>query len=130
MLTLRTLGNTSLQIPPIAFGGNVLGWTADQDTSFAILDALFERGFNYVDTANLYSRWVEGHTGGESETILGRWMHERGNRDRMVIATKVGMDVGQGHPDLSPEHIATQIELSLERLQTDYLDVYFSHQDD
>jgi aryl-alcohol dehydrogenase-like predicted oxidoreductase len=126
----RPLGKTGLQIPPIAFGGNVFGWTADEKTSFALLDELLERGFNYIDTANVYSRWVDGHQGGESETIIGKWMKSRGNRDKMIIATKVGMDVGQGQIDLSPEHIKEQIDLSLKRLQTDYVDVYFSHKDD
>ena len=129
-MTLQNLGKTSLQIPSIAFGGNVLGWTADKKTSFKLLDALFEKGYNYIDTADVYSRWAEGHQGGESESVLGEWMKERGNRDKMIVATKVGMDVGQGHIDLSPDHIHKQIDASLKRLQTDYVDVYFSHKDD
>ncbi|MGB3776594.1 MAG: aldo/keto reductase, partial [Leeuwenhoekiella sp.] len=129
-MELKKLGRTQLEIPPIAFGGNVFGWTADEKMSFRLLDQLFEKGFNYIDTANVYSRWAEGHTGGESETVIGKWMKERGNRDKMIIATKVGMDVGQGHVELSADHILEQIELSLKRLQTDYVDVYFSHKHD
>ena len=129
-MTLKNLGKTQLQVPPLTFGGNVFGWTADKKESFKLLDALFERGFNFIDSANVYSRWVDGHEGGESETILGEWMKERGNRDKMIIATKVGADMGQGHTDLSPGHIKKQIDESLKRLQTDYVDVYFSHKDD
>jgi len=95
-----------------------------------LLDELVERGFNYIDTANVYSRWAEGHSGGESETVIGKWMNERGNRDKMIIVTKVGMDMGQGHVDLSADHILEQIDHSLKRLQTDYVDVYFSHKHD
>lgn len=126
----RQLGKTDLQIPPITFGGNVFGWTADKKTSFKLLDALLERGLNFIDTANVYSRWAEGNSGGESETIIGEWIKERGNRDKMIIATKVGMDVGQGSIDLSPEHILDQADKSLKRLNTDYIDIYFSHKDD
>ncbi|WP_124979903.1 aldo/keto reductase [Nonlabens xiamenensis] len=125
-----TLGNTEIKIPPIAFGGNVFGWTADEKTSFELLDWLLDHGFNYMDTANVYSRWVDGNQGGESETIIGKWMKERGVRDQVTIATKVGMDVGQGHIDLSANHIREQIDLSLKRLQTDYVDVYFAHKYD
>ena len=126
----RQLGNTDLHIPPLTFGGNVFGWTADKKMSFKLLDELFERGLNFIDTANVYSRWVDGNSGGESESIIGEWMKERGNRDKMIIATKVGMDVGQGQIDLSPEHIKEQLDKSLKRLQTDYIDIYFSHKDD
>ncbi|WP_031425744.1 aldo/keto reductase [Flavimarina sp. Hel_I_48] len=129
-MNLKKLGRTSLEIPPIAFGGNVFGWTADKKMSFRLLDELLEKGFNYIDTANVYSRWVEGHEGGESETVIGQWMKERGNRDKMIIATKVGMDMGQGHVELSAEHIKKQMDQSLQRLQTDYVDVYFSHKHD
>lgn len=129
-MKLRKLGKTQLEIPPIAFGGNIFGWTADQKMSFKLLDELLENGFNFIDTANVYSRWAEGHSGGESEAMIGKWMKERGNRDKMIIATKVGMDVGQGHVDLSADHILEQIDLSLKRLQTDYVDVYFSHKFD
>ncbi|MEH6408645.1 MAG: aldo/keto reductase [Leeuwenhoekiella sp.] len=126
----RQLGKTNLSIPVITFGGNVFGWTVNKKESFKLLDALFERGFNFIDTANVYSRWVDGNSGGESEAIIGEWMKKRGNRDKMIIATKVGMDVGQGSIDLSPEHILDQIDISLKRLQTDYVDIYFSHKDD
>lgn len=129
-MKLKNLGKTQLQIPPLTFGGNVLGWTADKKESFKLLDALFERGFNFVDSANVYSRWADGHEGGESETVLGEWMKARGNRDKMIIATKVGADMGQGHIDLSPDHILKQIEGSLKRLQTEYVDIYFSHKYD
>lgn len=129
-MELKKLGKTKLEIPPIAFGGNIFGWTADQKMSFKLLDELLEKGFNFIDTANVYSRWVEGHSGGESETMIGKWMKERGNRDKMIIATKVGMDMGQGHVDLSAAHILDQIDGSLKRLQTDYVDVYFSHKFD
>lgn len=129
-MELKKLGKTKLKIPPIVFGGNVFGWTADQKMSFKLLDELLEKGFNYIDTANVYSRWLEGHSGGESETTIGKWMKDRGNRDKMIIATKVGMDMGQGHVDLSADHILEQIDLSLKRLQTDYVDIYFSHKFD
>ncbi|HEA30250.1 MAG TPA: aldo/keto reductase [Leeuwenhoekiella sp.] len=129
-MELKKLGKTKLEIPPIAFGGNVFGWTADEKMSFKLLDELVEKGFNFIDTANVYSRWAEGHSGGESEALIGKWMKERGNRDKMIIATKVGMDVGQGHVDLSPDHILEQIDKSLDRLKTDYVDVYFSHKHD
>jgi aryl-alcohol dehydrogenase-like predicted oxidoreductase len=129
-MELKKLGKTALEIPPVAFGGNIFGWTADQKMSFRLLDELLEKGFNFIDTANVYSRWVEGHSGGESETMIGKWMKERGNRDKMIIATKVGMDMGQGHVDLSAAHILDQIDGSLKRLQTDYVDIYFSHKFD
>ena len=101
----KKLGKTKLEIPPIVFGGNIFGWTSDQKMSFRLFDELLEKGFNFIDTANVYSRWVKGHSGGESEIMIGKWMKERGNRDKMIIATKVGMDMGQGHVDLSAEHI-------------------------
>ena len=126
----KQIGTTDLRIPPIAFGCNVLGWTMDKKQSFRVLDELYEMGFNYMDTADVYSRWVDGHEGGESERILGAWMKERGLRDRIIVATKVGMDVGQGHIDLSREHINKQIDKSLKNLQTDYVDIYFSHRHD
>ncbi|SCY17846.1 Predicted oxidoreductase [Nonlabens sp. Hel1_33_55] len=126
----KQIGTTDLRIPPIAFGCNVLGWTMDKKQSFRVLDELYEMGFNYMDTADVYSRWVDGHEGGESERILGAWMKERGLRDRIIVATKVGMDVGQGHIDLSRQHINKQIDKSLENLQTDYVDIYFSHRHD
>jgi aryl-alcohol dehydrogenase-like predicted oxidoreductase len=126
----RKLGNTGLEIAPWAFGGNVFGWTADEPTSFALLDAFVGAGFNLVDTADSYSRWAPGNKGGESETIIGRWLKQRGNRDKVIIATKVGSDMGQGKKDLSAPYIRKAVEDSLRRLQTDYIDLYQSHWDD
>jgi aryl-alcohol dehydrogenase-like predicted oxidoreductase len=126
----RRLGRSSLQVPPLCFGCNVFGWTVDEATSFALLDAMLERGINFLDTADVYSRWVPGHQGGESETIIGRWLKARGNRDRVVLATKVGIDMGEGRVGLKPARIAEAVEASLKRLQTDYIDLYQSHRDD
>ncbi|ACA19652.1 aldo/keto reductase [Methylobacterium sp. 4-46] len=134
-MELRPLGRSGLSVPPLCFGGNVLGWTADEPTSFAILDRLLDQGFTFIDTADIYSRWVPGHAGGESETILGRWMESRGCRDRIVLATKVGMDMGEGpageaRKGLSGASIARAVEESLRRLRTDRIDLYQSHEDD
>src|SRR5579872_7380507 len=126
----RKLGKTGMEISPLVFGGNVFGWTADQATSFKLLDAFVAAGFNSIDTADMYSRWVPGHTGGESETILGEWLKRRGNRSRVIVATKVGMEMGPGEKGLSKQYIFRAAERSLERLQTDYIDLYQSHQDD
>lgn len=126
----KQIGTTDLRMPPIAFGCNVLGWTMDEQQSFKVLDALYEMEFNYFDTADVYSRWAEGNEGGESEKVLGKWIKSRGLRDKVIIATKVGMDVGQGHIDLSESHIKKQIDVSLKNLQTDYVDFYFSHKHD
>lgn len=126
----RKLGNTGVEVAPWAFGGNVLGWTADEKTSFTLLDAFVDAGFNLVDTADTYSTWVPGHKGGESETIIGKWLRQRGNRNRVVLATKVGGDMGQGKKDLSTAHIRKSVEGSLKRLQTDHIDLYQSHWDD
>ncbi|WP_194851983.1 aldo/keto reductase [Nonlabens antarcticus] len=126
----RQIGTTDLRMPPIAFGCNVLGWTMDEKESFEVLDKLFEMGFNYMDTADVYSRWIDDHEGGESERVLGKWMKSRGLRDKIIVATKVGMDVGQGSIDLSKSHIKKQIDASLKNLQTDYVDFYFSHKYD
>lgn len=116
-----------LDIAPLVFGGNVFGWTVDETASFALLDAFVEAGFDAIDTADAYSRWVPGHSGGESETIIGRWLKARGRRDDVKILTKVGSDMGQGHNDLSPGWIETAVEDSLRRLQTDYIDLYQTH---
>jgi aryl-alcohol dehydrogenase-like predicted oxidoreductase len=122
----RSLGRSALKVSPLCFGGNVLGWTVDERTSFALLDAWVEAGFNFVDTADVYSRWVPGHTGGESETVIGRWLAQGGGRrDKVVIATKVGMDKG-----LSPQWITQAVEDSLRRLQVDCIDLYQAHKDD
>jgi aryl-alcohol dehydrogenase-like predicted oxidoreductase len=123
----RSLGRSGIQIAPLVLGGNVFGWTADEKTSFAILDAYVAEGFTAIDTANSYSRWIPGHQGGESETIIGQWLKARGNRDKVQVFTKVGSDMGQGKKDLSAAHIMQACEDSLRRLQTDYIDLYFSH---
>ncbi|MCB9100171.1 MAG: aldo/keto reductase [Anaerolineales bacterium] len=126
----RILGNSDLSIAPVVFGGNVLGWTIDEQQSFAILDQFIEAGFNAIDTADVYSRWADGHQGGESETVIGNWLKARGNRDEIVLITKVGSDVGQGHRDLTEKHILQAADKSLQRLQTDHIDLYFTHFDD
>ncbi len=123
----RRLGRTDLEIAPLVLGGNVFGWTADEKTSFDILDRFVDAGLNAIDTANSYSRWVPGNKGGESETIIGKWMKSRGNRDKVVVITKVGSDMGQGKTDLSAAHIAKAVEDSLARLQVDAIDLYLSH---
>ena len=126
----RKLGRTGFEISPLVFGGNVFGWTIDQATSFKLLDAFIAAGFNAIDTADMYSRWVPGHTGGESETIIGEWLKRSGNRSKIIIATKVGLDMGDGKKGLSRTHILRSAEDSLRRLQTDYIDLYQSHTDD
>lgn len=123
----RPLGPSGLATAPLVFGGNVFGWTADRDTSFALLDAFIDAGFNAIDTADAYSRWVPGHDGGESETIIGEWLKARGRRDDVLILTKVGSDMGQGHNDLSADWIERAAEDSLRRLQTDVIDLYQAH---
>ena len=124
------LGATELKISPIIFGGNVFGWTLNEKESFEMLDAITELGINCIDTADVYSRWVDGNSGGESEKIIGKWMKERGNRDKMIICTKAGMDMGQGGIDISEKHIKKSIDDSLNRLQTDYINLYYAHKDD
>jgi aryl-alcohol dehydrogenase-like predicted oxidoreductase len=126
-LQSRRLGRTDLSIAPLVLGGNVFGWTADEKTSFGLLDQFVGAGLNAVDTADVYSSWVPGHKGGESETIIGKWMKERGNRDKVVVITKVGSDMGQGHRDLSAAYIEKAVDASLQRLQTDFIDLYLSH---
>jgi aryl-alcohol dehydrogenase-like predicted oxidoreductase len=126
----RRLGNSGLEIAPLMFGGNVFGWTTDEATSFALLDRFVAAGFDAIDTADVYSRWVPGHKGGESETVLGRWLAVRGGRDRVIIATKVGNDMPGVGKGLSKAHIVRSCEDSLKRLQTDYIDLYQSHIDD
>lgn len=125
----RKLGNSGLEISPLVFGGNVFGWTADEPTSFNLLDAFVAAGFNAIDTADVYSRWAPGHTGGESETILGKWIKRSGNRSKIIVATKVGLEMA-GQKGLSRSHILRSAENSLQRLQTDYIDLYQSHTDD
>lgn len=126
----RKLGKSGLDIAPLVFGGNVFGWTADETTSFALLDAFVAAGFNCIDTADVYSRWVPGNKGGESETVIGNWLRARGGRSRVIIATKVGNEMGPGMKGLSKSYIAQAAEASLKRLQTDYIDLYQSHNDD
>ena len=126
----RTLGKTSIKVAPLAFGGNVFGWTINEATSFQVLDAFVAAGCNLIDTADSYSRWVPGNQGGESETIIGNWMKRRGNRSRVVIATKLGSDLGDGKKGLSEKYMMRAVEASLKRLQTDYIDLYQSHFDD
>lgn len=126
----RQLGTTSLEVYPITFGGNVFGWTIDEKKSFEILDAFTGAGFNFIDTADVYSRWVPGNEGGESEIIIGNWMKKQGNREKLIIATKVGSDMGSGKRDLSKKYILKAVEDSLKRLQTDYIDLYQTHWDD
>ena len=126
----RELGRSGLQVSPLCLGGNVFGWTVDEATSFSLLDAWVDAGMNFVDTADMYSRWVPGHTGGESETIIGRWLRRSGMRDKIVLATKVGKDMGDGKVGLAPAYIRSAVEASLKRLQTDVIDLYQSHDDD
>ncbi|MGM9479418.1 aldo/keto reductase [Pedobacter sp. GSP4] len=125
----RILGKSDLNIAPIVFGGNVFGWTIDQQKSFDILDHFIAAGFNFIDTADVYSRWVPENKGGESETIIGNWLKKHNKRHDVVIATKVGSDMGQGK-SLKKDYIINEVEHSLSRLQTDYIDLYFSHYDD
>jgi aryl-alcohol dehydrogenase-like predicted oxidoreductase len=125
----RQLGPSGIAIPPLVFGGNVFGWSSDAATSFKLLDALVDGGLTAIDTADMYSTWVPGHKGGESETIIGEWLASRGGRDKLVIMTKVGMDMPDGG-GLSAAWIKTSIDRSLKRLQTDVIDLYQSHKDD
>ena len=126
----RQLGTTDIRVVPLVFGGNVFGWTVDQERSFTILDALVDRGLNFINTADVYSKWVPGNHGGESETILGAWFKRSGKRDQVVLATKVGMDLGDGKKGLAKKYILEAAEASLRRLRTDRIDLYQSHQDD
>ena len=126
----RQLGRSGLKVVPLCFGGNVFGWTIDEPTSHRVLDAFVDEGFNFIDTADVYSRWAPGNSGGESETIIGSWLKGRSDRDKLVIATKVGMEMGPGRKGLAPAYIRASVEDSLRRLQTDYIDLYQSHADD
>ncbi|GCF09091.1 aldo/keto reductase [Dictyobacter arantiisoli] len=129
MLT-RKIGRTDLEVSALCLGGNVFGWTIDEATSFAVLDTYVQGGGNFIDTANVYSAWVPGHSGGESETILGKWMAARKNREQVIIATKIGMQMGDGKRGLSRDYILQEVDASLRRLQTDYIDLYQAHSDD
>jgi aryl-alcohol dehydrogenase-like predicted oxidoreductase len=126
----RKLGNSGLEVAPLALGGNVFGWTADEPTSFRLLDAFVAAGCNLIDTADMYSTWVPGNKGGESETVLGKWLKRSGNRGKVLIATKVGMEMGPDRKGLSKTYILRAAEDSLRRLQTDRIDLYQSHTDD
>ena len=124
------IGKNISGVAPFSLGGNVFGWTLDEEKSFEILDAYIEAGYNFIDTADMYSYWINGGGGGESETIIGNWMKARGNRDRIIIATKVGGETGEHGIDASRKHILETVEKSLKRLQTDYIDLYYLHFDD
>jgi aryl-alcohol dehydrogenase-like predicted oxidoreductase len=125
----RALGRSGISVVPFAFGGNAFGWTADEKTSFGLLDAFVDYGFDFIDTADVYARWVPGNKGGESETIIGNWLKQSGKRDKVVLATKVGKPMN-GEKGLSKAYITKAVEASLTRLQTDYIDLYQSHEDD
>lgn len=126
-MQMRTLGSSGMQTAPLAFGGNVFGWTVDERGSHALLDAFVGAGFNLVDTADVYSKWAPGHAGGESETIIGRWLEKRGKRDDVLIATKLGKPMGENQRGLSAAYVATAVDASLTRLKTDYIDLYQAH---
>jgi aryl-alcohol dehydrogenase-like predicted oxidoreductase len=129
-MQLRALGRSRLQVAPLCLGGNVFGWTADEAASFKVLDAMIGAGLNFIDTADVYSVWIPGHHGGESESVIGNWLQRRGKREDVVIATKVGMEMSPDRKGLSAAHIARSAEESLRRLKTDYIDLYFAHSDD
>ena len=126
----RELGRSGLRVSPLCLGGNVFGWTADEAMSFALLDAWVDAGFNFIDTADVYSGWVPGHVGGESETVIGKWLKQSGKRDEVVLATKVGNAMSPDRKGLKPAWIRQAVEDSLRRLQTDHIDLYQSHVDD
>lgn len=128
--THRALGRSGLSVAPVALGGNVFGWTVDERTGFQILDAFVSAGFNLIDTADTYSAWVPGHVGGESEGMIGRWLRESGRRKEVVIATKVGMEMGDHRKGLSRAHIEESVDASLARLGVDSIDLYQAHVDD
>ena len=129
-MTTRKLGNSGIEVRPLMFGGNIFGWTVDEAQSFKILDAFAGAGFNFIDTADVYSRFAPGNQGGESETILGKWFRARGNRSKIILATKVGLEMGPDKKGLARDYILRAVEDSLRRLQTDYIDLYQSHRDD
>jgi aryl-alcohol dehydrogenase-like predicted oxidoreductase len=130
MAAKRHLGNSTLEFKPFALGGNVFGWTANEHASYEVLDAFLAADFNFIDTADAYSSWVPGHKGGESEEVLGKWMKARGNRDKVIIATKFAVEIVPGESGLSRAYMMKAVERSLKRLQTDYIDLYQSHRDD
>lgn len=126
----RKLGRSSIEVAPLAFGGNVFGWTTDEPTSFKLLDAFIDAGLNLVDTADVYAKWVPGNHGGESETVIGNWLKRGAKREKVVIATKIGMEMAPDKKGLSRDYILRGVEDSLSRLRTDYIDLYQSHKDD
>ena len=126
----RELGKSGILVQPLAFGGNVFGWTIDEKTSFGVLDAFVDAGLDLIDTADVYSKWAPGNTGGESETIIGNWLKKSGKRDKIIIATKVGKPMGPDQKGLSKAYITKAVEASLKRLKTDHIDLYQSHEDD
>ncbi|EOR94193.1 Oxidoreductase [Arcticibacter svalbardensis MN12-7] len=126
----RNLGNSALKVSSLCLGGNVFGWTADQLTSFRILDEFIDLGFNFIDTADVYSKWAPGNKGGDSETIIGQWLKQNNKRSQIVLTTKGGSEMGPGQKGLSSAYITKAVEASLSRLQTDYIDLYLSHFDD
>ena len=129
-MQMRQLGKTGMQIAPLVFGGNVFGWTVNAEQSFQLLDAFVDHGFSMIDTADVYSRWAPGNQGGESETIIGEWLRRSGKRDKVVLATKVGMDMGNGREGLGKQYILDAAEASLGRLGVETIDLYQSHKDD
>lgn len=129
-MQMRKIGESGVEVAPLMFGGNVFGWTADEAMSFRLLDAFVARGFNFIDTADVYSAWVPGHEGGESEAIVGKWFRRSGKRNQVILATKVGMGMGPIHGGLAKPYIAGAVEKSLKRLQVDCIDLYQSHKDD
>jgi aryl-alcohol dehydrogenase-like predicted oxidoreductase len=130
MIENKTLGNSTIEIAPLVFGTNVFGWTTDQKMTENLLDAFTDAGFNALDTADIYSKWVSGHEGGESEIAIGKWLKESGKRDKVILATKVGAEISETKKGLSKKYIIQAAEDSLKRLQTDYIDLYQSHYDD
>lgn len=126
----RKIGKSDLEVVPFALGGNVFGWTADEKESFDILDKYADAGFDFIDTADIYSAWVPGNKGGESETIIGKWLKKSGKRKQLTIATKVGAQISETHRGLKKAYILSEVEESLKRLQTDHIDLYFTHYDD
>lgn len=126
----RQLGNSALKVSPLCLGGNVFGWTADEAMSHRLLDSFVDAGFNFIDTANMYSAWAPGHRGGESESVIGSWLKKRKRRDDVVIGTKVGKPMADGVKGLARDYVLRAVEESLARLQTDYIDLYWSHEDD
>lgn len=129
-MNFKTLGKSTLSVSPLTFGGNVFGWTLDQSASFRILDQFIDAGFNFIDTADTYSTWVPGNKGGESETIIGNWLKSNNNREKVIIATKLGGELGPNQKGLSADYMIKAVEASLTRLQTDYIDLYQAHYDD